>query len=149
MIHYFAENLWQLWALLAVICLVLELTSGDFFIMCFSIGAVCSAVASVFGLSFYGGLAVFSVTSILSLFFVRPSVVKYLHRNEDRRLSNADALIGREGKVSESIEAAGYGRVAIDGDDWKAVSVDGIHINKGEKVRVVELNSIIVTVEKV
>lgn len=148
MIDYFAENLWQMWALVSVVCLILELTNGDFFIMCFAIGSACSAILSAFGLSFYAGLAIFAVASVLCLFFVRPTVLKILHKHEDRRLSNADALTGRIGLVSERIEAGGYGRVAIDGDDWKACSADGSQIEKGEKVKVTGRESIIITVVK-
>ena len=148
MIDYFSENLWQMWALVSIVCLILELTNGDFFVMCFAIGGVCSAVLSAFGISFYAGLAVFAAASVLSLFFVRPTMLKRIHKNEDRRLSNADALISRIGTVSERIEADGFGRVAIDGDDWKARSADGSRIEKGDKVKVVGRESIIITVVK-
>ena len=53
MIDYLAQHLWQMWAVIAVLCLILELTAGDFFIICFSIGAVFTAIAAVIGLSFY------------------------------------------------------------------------------------------------
>lgn len=148
MIDYFAANLWQLWVLVTVVCLILELTSGDLFILCFSIGALVTAVLSAFGLGFYGQLAVFVVASVLSLLFVRPSLVRRLHGRKKERLSNADALIGRIGRVSEAIEQGGYGRVAIDGDDWKAVYSDGTYVPMGQNVRVVGRESIIITVEK-
>lgn len=148
MIDYFAANLWQLWVLVTVVCLILELTLGDLFILCFSIGALVTAVLSAFGLGFYGQLAVFVVASVLSLLFVRPSLVRRLHGRKKERLSNADALIGRIGRVSEAIEQGGYGRVAIDGDDWKAVSSDGTYVPMGQNVRVVGRESIIITVEK-
>ena len=138
MIDYFASHLWQLWALVSFICLILELTNGDFFIMCFAIGGVCAAIASALGVGFYGGLLVW---------LVRPTALKYLHKNADERVSNADALMGRIGRVSETIEAEGYGRVAIDGDDWKAVSANGGRIEKGANVKVVGRDSIIITVE--
>ena len=148
MIDYFAANLWQLWALVVIVSLLLELTSGDFFIICFAIGALVTAVAAL-GLGFYGQLAVFAVVSVLSIFFIRPRLVKALHGKRRERLSNADALMGRIGRVSEAIEQGGYGRVAIDGDDWKAVSADGGYIPLGQNVRVVGRESIIITVEKV
>lgn len=148
MVDYFAANLWQLWALVMVVCLILELTSGDFFIMCFAIGALLTAVAAALGLGFYGQLVVFAVVSVLSIFFIRPRLVKALHGKRRERLSNADALMGRIGRVSEAIEQGGYGRVAIDGDDWKAVSADGEYIPLGQNVRVVGRESIILTVEK-
>lgn len=147
MIDYFASHLWQLWALVSFICLILELTNGDFFIMCFAIGGVCAAIASALGVGFYGGLLVFAICSVLSLWLVRPTALKYLHKNADERVSNADALMGRIGRVSETIEAEGYGRVAIDGDDWKAVSANRGRIEKGSNVKVVGRDSIIITVE--
>ena len=147
MIDYFASHLWQLWALVSFICLILELTNGDFFIMCFAIGGVCAAIASALGVGFYGGLLVFAICSVLSLWLVRPTALKYVHKNADERVSNADALMGRIGRVSETIEAEGYGRVAIDGDDWKAVSANGGRIEKGANVKVVGRDSIIITVE--
>lgn len=149
MIAYFAAHLWQVWALIALICLILELTNGDFFIMCFAIGAVCAAIASVFTDSLTIQILVFAIGSLLSIFFVRPTALKCLHKGEDSRLSNAEALIGREGKVSEAIVPDGYGRVLIDGDDWKACSADGQPIEQGAKVRVLKMDSIIITVEKV
>ena len=51
MIEYLAQHLWQTWAVVAVVCLILELTAGDFFIICFSIGAVFAAIVAVLGAS--------------------------------------------------------------------------------------------------
>lgn len=140
--------MWQMWALVAIICLILELSNGDFYVMCFAIGAVCTAVASALGLGFYGQLLIFALFSVLCIFFVRPFALKYIHAGHKERLSNADALIGRVGRVSEPIAEGGYGRVAIDGDDWKAVSVDGRALEHGLSVKVVGRESIIITVEK-
>ncbi len=148
MIEYFTSNLWQMWVLVAVLCLILELTNGDFYLMCFAIGAVCTVIAAAVGLGFYGQLIVFVICSVLCIFFVRPFALKYLHGKHKERLSNADALIGQIGRVSETIVEGGNGRVAIDGDDWKAVSSDGSCLQKGEKVKVVGRESIIITVEK-
>ena len=58
-------------------------------------------------------------------------------------------MIGREGRVTEDIEAGGYGRVAVDGDDWKALSADGNAISKGTRVRITKMDSIIATVEPI
>lgn len=148
MIEYFAENLWQFWAIICMICLIIELTSGDFFLMCFAIGAFVTALTNIFGLGFYAQLLVFAVVSVLCIFFVRPFALKYLHRGENRP-SNAEALIGRIGRVSTEIPAGGSGRVAIDGDDWKAVAADGRLIQVGEKVMVESMDSIILTVKRI
>ena len=149
MIEYFSQNLWQVWAIIAVVCLILELFSGDFFILCFSIGAAVSLLSALCGASLTAQIILFAVASVLSVLFVRPVALKYFHRNDPERASNADALMGREGRVSQTIDAGGHGRVAIDGDDWKAVSVDGSAIANDTPVRVVNRDSIILTVEPI
>ena len=50
--------------------------------------------------------------------------------------------------MTDAIEAGGYGRVKIDGDSWKAQSIDGTEIDSGAAVRILRLDSIIVTVER-
>lgn len=148
MIEYFAANMWQLWAAIAVICLILELSSGDFFIICFSIGAVFGLLSALLGLNIYGQILLFALFSLLSIFLVRPVALRYLHRNEEQRVSNADALMGRVGYVVETVKANGYGRVQIDGDIWKSVTNEATDIPAGTRVRVIGRESTIITVEK-
>lgn len=145
MIEYLSTHLWQLWSIIAVLCLILELTSGDFFFCSFAIGAAAAAIAGPFT-SFWVQLGVFAVISVISIFWFRPIALRYLHRGEKPRASNYDAIVGRQGHVSQAIPANGYGRVAIDGDDWKAQSSDGMPIDEGTRVRVVAIDSIIITV---
>jgi integral membrane protein len=76
-------------------------------------------------------------------------VMKYLHRDEEERKSNADALEGRVGVVIEDVQPQHSGYVKVDGDEWRAVSADGSLIKIGEKVRIVKMESIIATVERV
>ena len=145
MIEYFLSNMWQIWAVIAVICLILELSSGDFFIICFSIGAVFALISAVVGLSIYWQIFIFAIFSLLSVLFVRPVALRWLHKNEPHKPSNADALLGRTGKVTEAISIGNSGYVQIDGDMWKAVSSTDIPI--GTTVRVIGRESTIITVE--
>ena len=105
MIDYIMQHLWQLWAAVALICLILELTAGDFFIICFAIGAVPAAIVAAIGAGTYYQIVVFAVVTLVSLFYVRPFAKRYLHKGEDKRISNADALLGRQGRVVEPIQA--------------------------------------------
>ena len=149
MIEFFTSNLWFIWVIISIVCLILELTSGDCFILCFAIGAAVSAIVAGCGANLTVQIIVFAVVSVLSLLLVRPTLLKKLHKPNRERLSNAEAVIGQQGRVSEAIAAGGYGRVAIDGDDWKALSADGSAIDKGTTVRVVKMDSIILTVEPI
>ena len=149
MIEYLAQHLWQMWTAIAVVCLILELTAGDFFIICFSIGAVFAGITAAIGGNIYWQLVVFAVFTLVSLFWVRPFAQRYLHKGEDPRVSNADALLGRQGRVVETVKADSFGRVQIDGDFWKAVTNETADIPVGTNVRVVNRESTIITVDTI
>ena len=149
MIDYLAQHLWQMWAVVAVVCLILELTAGDFFIICFSIGAVFGALVAAIGGGIYLQLLAFALFTTISLFLVRPFALRYLHRSDTNRVSNADALMGRQGRVVETVKADGFGRVQIDGDIWKAVTNASADIPEGTNVKVVGRESTIITVETI
>ncbi len=149
MIDYITQNLWLLWTIVTFVCLTLELTSGDFYVTCFAIGAVVSIPAALIGLPFWVQVVVWAIASIVSILLIRPQLVKRLHEGGEERVSNADALIGRIGQVIEPIEAGNAGYVKVDGDNWKAVAGNEETIRKGEKVRIVARDSIIVTVERI
>ena len=146
MIDYLIANMWQVWAVVAIVCLILELSSGDFFIICFSIGAVFALISAVLGLSIYWQVFIFALFTLLSVLFVRPVALRYLHKNDPNKLSNADALMGRTGRVTEEIKAGASGYVQIDGDLWKAVSKSDIAVDN--TVRVIGRESTILTVEQ-
>ena len=148
MIEYFLANMWQVWGIIAVLCLILELSSGDFFIICFSIGAVFAVVGAALGLGIYWQIFIFAIFSLASVLFVRPVALRWLHKNEPNKPSNADALLGRTGRVTETIQAGGNGYVQIDGDMWKAVTTSTIDIPEGTTVRVIGRESTIITVEQ-
>ena len=148
--EWIAENAWVIWAVAAVLCVILELMSGGLVLLCFAVGAACAAIVSPFtGIA--GQLAVFVVATIISLAVVK----KYLARrrgvddNPAGRASNADALIGRRGKVDSDIRPGDFGWVAIDGDVWKSRLADDAteDIAKGAQVEVIARDSIILTVK--
>ena len=149
MIEFFTSNLWLIWVIISIVCLILELSSGDFFLLCFAIGSAVAAIIAGCGANLTWQIILFAVVSALSLLLVRPALIKKLHKPHRVRLSNAEAMVGQEGRVSERIEANGFGRVAIDGDDWKARSIDDSAIEKDQRVRVVKMDSIIAIVEPI
>ena len=149
MIDYLTTNFWLLWTLVCVVALILEVSSGTFYLMCFAIGAVGAVVVSLMGTPLWLQVLVFSVISAVSVFCVRPLLVKCLHPVQKERLSNASALVGRQGVVIEHISAERPGYVRVDGDEWRAVTADGTMIERGVNVRIIAMNSIVVTVEPV
>lgn len=148
MLEYFTTNLWLLWLITSIVLMSLELTSGDFYIICFAFGAMASIFVALIGLPFWVQVLVMVCASLLCLFFVRPSLVKRIHGSANERKSNVDALIGKRGTVIETIPAGGHGYVKIDGDEWRSLSADGQEIPADTTVEVKSRDSIILTVSE-
>ena len=144
MIDYLTCNLWLMWTLVCVAALILEVSSGTFYLICFAIGAVGAIVFSLMDAPLWLQVLVFSLVSAISVFCIRPLLLKYLHPVQKERRSNVSALVGRQGKVIETISA-----VRVDGDEWRAVTADGTAIERGVMVRITAIDSIIVTVEPI
>ena len=152
-------EIWQIWLAIALALVIIEIISVGFAALCLAIGAVGAAVASCFTDSLVWQITVFAVFTLISFIYVRPFMLKFLSRKKDSPKSlsrkkdspksGVEALIGRTAIVEEDIvPETNSGRVAIDGDRWKAVSEDGNNIMKGEKVVVLKVDSIILTVRK-
>lgn len=144
-------EIWQIWLAVALAFLILEIFTSGFAVACFSIGCVFGSIASACHLSTTWQFTLFAVGSILTFVLVRPFVLKMIEKKSKKEgevLTNADSIIGRTAVVSEKIEKGDFGRVKLDGDDWKAQSIDGEAIEVGTKVEIVSRESIILTVKQ-
>ena len=142
-------EIYQYWLIAAIILVIVEICTAGFGSICFAIGAGFAALAAGLGASFTWQIVIFAALSLVTFIFLRPVVIRFLEKKSKDVKTNADALIGRKGVVSERIDAQQHtGRVAVDGDDWKAVLEDGLVIEKGEEVVITHRESIIVTVRK-
>ena len=117
--------------------------------MCISIGALFGAIASALDWEFKWQILVFAIGTIVALLTIRPLVYKLFYNKSRDVKTNAEALIGRRAITTERIEGELHpGRVKVDGDEWKAISLEAEPIEVGEAVEITTLNSIIVTVKK-
>lgn len=148
MYDFLNNNLWLFWFFIGLVCLITEMILGTFFLFCLAIGAFLTVIFSPILCSLGLQIVVFAVLSVVSIFFVRPVMIRFLHKEHNERLSNVDALIGRVGVVIEDIKGESNGYVKIDGDEWRAVSCDSRDILNGERVRVVKMDSLVIMVER-
>ena len=140
-------EIWHIWLIAALILVVVEIFTQGFAVFCLSVGAVAASLASACSAGLEGHLIWFSAATLAAFVFVRPLLLKAYRKGRSGRESGVDALKGREAVVSERISAAdNTGRVAVDGDDWKAVSVDGTEIPKGARVTIIDVDSVILKV---
>ena len=142
-------EVYQIWLIAAIVLVIVEICTAGFGSICFAFGAGFSAITAYLGGNYVWQILVFAIVSLLTFIFLRPVVIRFLDRNSKDVKTNADALIGRKAVVSETIDRAAHtGRVAVDGDDWKAIAEDDVVIEKGEEVTIVDRESVIVTVKK-
>jgi membrane protein implicated in regulation of membrane protease activity len=86
---------------------------------------------------------------LLAFVLVRPVLLNVFQNKKKEVLTNVDALIGKQAIVSEEIKPVVGGRVKVDGDDWKAVTADGSSVEAGKVVRILKVDSVILTVEAI
>ena len=143
-------TVWQIWLLIAAVFVVIEIFTSGFAVACFSVGCVFGAILAACDLSLTWQIVAFAVGTFLAFVLIRPVVMKYLDKktNGNHVKTNMDNIIGKIAVVTERIEEGGYGRVKIDGDDWKAKTDSGLAAEVGEKVEIVSYESIILTVKK-
>ena len=142
-------EIWHIWIIAALLFFVIEIFTSDFSIICLSFGCFGGAIGAACGIELKYQFLLFAIATFIAFILIRPLLKKLLARKGGEVPTNADALIGRTAIVSEEINpATRQGRVAIDGDDWKALSQDNQPIAKGKQVEIVSRESIILTVKK-
>lgn len=143
-------TIWQIWLLIAAAFVVIEIFTSGFAVACFSVGCVFGSILAACDLSLTWQVVAFAIGTFLAFVLIRPVVMKYLDKktNDSHVKTNMDNIIGKTAVVTERIEENGFGRVKIDGDDWKAQTADGSEVEVGTKVKIESFESIILTVKK-
>jgi len=140
---------WHILITLGIVAFILEIFTAGFISGSIGIGFLFAALGNYLGLEIHWQIFSFTVGIGLSYFLIRPVILR-IGYNKNYQETNRDALIGKKGRVTQEInENKGTGRVSIDGDDWKAVSGEGINIETGVKVEVIEIDSIVLIVKPI
>jgi len=141
-------EIWHIWIIVALVFFIIEMFTSGFAIACLSFGGVAAAIAALCGAGIKMQFIWFAILTFIAFVAVRPLIMKFFYKDKGAGVkTGVEALISREARVSETIDPeSGSGRVAVDGDDWKAVASE--RIEKGEKVVIEKVGSVIVTVKK-
>lgn len=141
---------YQIWIIISIILFIIEVFAPTFLAICLGIGCIASAFLAYFGFDIKIQLLAFSIGALISFFTVRPIMLKFAHRKSNKIKTNVDALVGKTGRVVETIDHfKNQGRVIVDGDDWRAESENDEIINQGEKIEVVAVNSTILIIKPI
>ena len=143
-------EVWHIWVIVALIFVIVEIFTSGFAVMCISFGCLFGATASALDWGVKWQLLAFAIGTVLAFMTVRPLVYKFFYKKSHEVKTNADALVGRRAVATERIEGELHpGRVKVDGDDWKAVSLGTEPIEVGDAVEITAINSVILTVKKI
>lgn len=134
---------WHTWVIIAVILFILEVFTPGFVVACFGIGCLAGGLMDYLNLGFGYQIIAFSIVTLFLFLTIRPLVVKNLYKTGENVKTNVDALIDQIGIVDEKIDPIeNTGRVIVGGDNWKAISMDDVVIEKGEKVQVKKIEGV-------
>ena len=145
---FFADmTMTTIWIIAAVAFLILEAVTVGLTSIWFALGALCAMVAAMLDAGLWLQIVVFLVTSAIALYFTRPLVKK--HINGKVVPTNADAVIGMECRVTETIDnVAGTGAVYVGGKTWTARSMTDDIIPEGELVTAERIEGVKIIVSK-
>ena len=132
-----------------ILFFIIEVFTPGFIVACLGLGSLVAAITAYMGYNIDAQFISFSVSTLISLFLIRPLLYKKGEK-QDKIKTNTEALIGRVGSVSETIDnSSKNGRVIIDGDQWKALSQNNQIIELNAQVEVISIDSTIITVKKI
>lgn len=133
--------MWQIWLVIAGVCLVIEIMTTGFLVFWLAIGALISMIVSLFTDSILIQTAVFVISSAILIFATKPFVKKFAKTKDVK--TNAFSIIGQNGIVTKEIDSINAkGQVKIDGETWSAVGKDDMNIPKGTEVEVLEIKGV-------
>ncbi len=136
-----------IWLVAAIVFAVIEAVTVGLTSVWFAVGALAALFAELLGAKLWLQITVFLLVSALMLYFTRPIVKKYV--NSKVEPTNADMLIGKECRVTETVDnIAGTGAVYVDGKTWTARCDEEEVIPMGELVIALRIEGVKLIVKK-
>lgn len=96
--------MWQIWLIIAGVCLIIEIMTVGFLIFWFSIGALVAMIASFFTDNIIIQTSVFVISSSILIFATKPFVKKFAN-TKNNIPTNVYSTIGKTGIVTKDIDS--------------------------------------------
>ncbi|MCZ4301078.1 MULTISPECIES: NfeD family protein [Microbacterium] len=131
---------WIGWLVLIAVFLVIEMLSLDFTFLMLAFGSVVGLVTDLLGVPVWVQVIIAAAAAAVFILFLRPPLLKRLHRGEDPTKSNVDALLDLRGvALSEITQISGQVKLA-NGDTWTARTSTPVPIPSGAPIAVSVIN---------
>ena len=97
------ETPWTLWVVLALAFAVIEMLSLDLFFLMLAISAGITAAISPFVDNMLIRTVIFVVICLILVLGLRPPLLKKLNRSAGNTVTNVEALIGSEVRITQDV----------------------------------------------
>lgn len=141
---------WHLWVLLGIALVLGEMFTPAFFLACFGAGAFAVALVSLLGVGLISQLFIFSLTSFVFVFTIRPLLLRFSSEKAKKVRTGVHALTGEKALVLEAFGGAvSHGRVKVRGEVWRARGGDGAFFSEGDLVVIESVSGVTLVVRAV
>ncbi len=125
------------WLVILLVCIFAEIHTQAFVAVFVAVGAIVAFFLALASVPFAVEAVVFVVVTAITLFTMRPSVMRRFARTEvvDLTIPAASSLANSTGFVEDVVGDEGHpGRVKIRGESWRAVTERNEPIATGVRV---------------
>lgn len=141
--------MWQIWLIIAGICLIIEIITTGFLVFWFSIGALIAMITSLFTNNIIIQTTIFIISSTILIFATKPFLKKFAKHNDSVK-TNVYSIIGKTAIVTNDINSInGTGQIKVDGELWSAIGEKKLNIPKGTEVEIKEIKGVKVIVSPI
>ena len=143
-------DIWIYWVVSGVMLMIAEIFTPGFVLALFGVAAVVAGIVAKFmPEAITTQVGAFAATTFVLFVFARKLLYGYFEKDAPQILTNADALIGKQGKVTSKVSVDTHGQVKVGGESWYAVpDMDEAIIEVGEKVTVLKVEGSKLIVKK-
>ncbi|WEK59790.1 MAG: NfeD family protein [Candidatus Microbacterium colombiense] len=148
-VEFIDQWAWIGWLILIAVFLVIEMLTLDFTFLMLSFGSAVGLLTDFVGIPVWVQVLIAAAAAALFILFLRPPLIKRLHRGEDPTKSNIDALIDLRGTALQDVTQIS-GQVKLsNGDTWTARTATSVPIPQGSAVAVTAISGATATVRPV
>ncbi len=138
---------WQIFSIVGLAFLILEMLVPSMFFLNLAFAGFITAVVAVWFSDWVWLTIIFSILALMSILLLRPLMLRS-RKTKEQTTGMESKYVGKIVKVIEPISRLS-GAITVYDERWEARSDVNEPIAKGEAVKIIKYDSLVLTVEKV
>ncbi len=138
---------WQIFSIVGLTFLILEMLVPSMFFLNLAFAGFITAIVAVWLSDWVWLTIIFSVLALLSILLLRPLMLRS-RKTKEQTTGMESKYVGKVVKVIEPIGRLS-GAITVYDERWEARADVNEPIAKGEAVKIIKYDSLVLTVEKV